>query len=183
MQPELHTRRLRLEPLHARHADELHELSSNAEVMRYSSLPVQTRAQADASLEDWLSSDSLGTSCTWVVRTINGDFAGRICLYRIDRDNLHAEIGYMLMPPQWRQGFASEAVAAVVRHAFGNLNLCRLEADVDPGNPGSWRALEKNGFRREGIMPKRWYKDGLFYDAWFYALLNEQLIRKLEAEK
>lgn len=183
MLPELQTNRLRLEPLHARHGDELYQLSSNPDVMRYSSLPVQTRDMTDAMLLDWIADSAKGRVCSWILRTDANRFVGQVSLYGIDHGNLRGEIGYMLMPQEWRKGYASEAIAAAVRYAFGYLELCRLEADVDPGNPGSWRALEKNGFRREGVMPQRWHKEGRFYDSWFYGLLNERRIRALKSEK
>lgn len=179
MHSELHTRRLRLEPLHPRHDAELHTLCSNADVMRFSSLPPQTRGQSEALLTQWIAESAAGTCCSWILRNRQDGFVGQVSLFAIDRDNLRAELGYLLMPEHWGCGLASEAVGAAVRYAFGHLKLCRLEADVDPGNTGSWRALEKNGFRREGFLPKRWFKQGRFYDAFLYGLLNETRINEL----
>lgn len=178
MHPELHTHRLRLAPLDARDGDALHALSRDPQVMRWSSLPPQTRAQTDALLARWVAEGAAGVACCWLLHDNDG-FVGQVSLFRIDRDNHRAELGYLLMPHAWHRGYASEAVAAAIRYAFGHLALCRLEADVDPDNLASWRVLEKNGFCREGILPKRWFKEGRFFDTWLYGLLNERRIMEL----
>ena len=151
---------------------------SDPEVMRYSSLPPQSRAETDALLARWIAEGREGRSCCWMLFDASR-FIGQVSLFGIDHDNHRAEIGYLLMRDAWSLGYASEAIPAAIRHAFGRLALCRLEADVDPGNLASSRVLEKNGFRREGFLPKRWFKDGRFHDAWLYGLLNERRINQL----
>lgn len=53
-------------------------------------------------------------------------------------------------PDHWGRGYASEAVAAVLAHAFGTLGLSRVVADVDEPNAASIRVLEKLGMSRTG---------------------------------
>ena len=57
------------------------------------------------------------------------------------------ELGFYLMPPWWGQGFATEAGAAVIAHAFDALGAAAVFAGHHPENDGSRRALEKLGFR------------------------------------
>ena len=57
------------------------------------------------------------------------------------------ELGFYLLPPYWRQGFAAEAGASVVTYAFDVLGASALFAGHHPDNHGSQRALEKLGFR------------------------------------
>ncbi|MFR8462165.1 MAG: GNAT family N-acetyltransferase [Ruthenibacterium lactatiformans] len=47
-------------------------------------------------------------------------------------------------------------------------------AEVLAGNAASVRVLEKCGFRREGILRRRYRKDGCFVDAWLYAVLSSE---------
>lgn len=61
-----------------------------------------------------------------------------------------ASLGYWLGVPFTRRGVMSEAVRALVPFAHGPLRLHRIEAACLPGNLGSIRVLEKNGFEREG---------------------------------
>jgi ribosomal-protein-alanine N-acetyltransferase len=57
------------------------------------------------------------------------------------------ELGFYLLPPYWAQGFAVEAGASVIAHAFDALGASALFAGHHPENQGSRRVLEKLGFR------------------------------------
>lgn len=62
------------------------------------------------------------------------------------------ELGYILNPHYHRQGYGSEAAAALVEHAFAVRGMHRIFAKCNPGNTASWRLLERIGFRREGLL-------------------------------
>jgi RimJ/RimL family protein N-acetyltransferase len=61
------------------------------------------------------------------------------------------EIGYWLGVPYWGQGYATEAVRALVDHAFGGLQHEALQAGARVSNPASRRVLEKCGFQWTGV--------------------------------
>jgi RimJ/RimL family protein N-acetyltransferase len=82
-----------------------------------------------------------------------------------------AEVGYWLSEAYWGRGIATEAVCLIVRHAFDELHLARLEAGVFAWNPASARVLEKNGFRLDARLENRIYKDGEFTDELLYSRL------------
>jgi RimJ/RimL family protein N-acetyltransferase len=63
------------------------------------------------------------------------------------------ELGYWLGRGHWGRGLMSEAVAAIVDHAFGALGVRRLFATTDPDNAASQRVLLKAGFRQIGSQP------------------------------
>ncbi len=65
------------------------------------------------------------------------------------------EIGYWLGLPYWGQGYATEAVRALIDHAFEDLGLERLEAGARVSNPASRRVLEKCGFQWSGVILTR----------------------------
>jgi RimJ/RimL family protein N-acetyltransferase len=62
-----------------------------------------------------------------------------------------AEIGYWLGVPYWNHGYATEAVRAVIDHAFGELEHDALQAGARVSNPASRRVLEKCGFQWTGV--------------------------------
>jgi RimJ/RimL family protein N-acetyltransferase len=62
-----------------------------------------------------------------------------------------AEIGYWLGAPYWGRGYATEAVRAVIDHAFGPLGHEALQAGARVNNPASRRVLEKCGFQWSGV--------------------------------
>jgi RimJ/RimL family protein N-acetyltransferase len=85
-----------------------------------------------------------------------------------------AEIGYCFVPETWRQGYATETVAALLDFAFATAGLHRVFALVDPENGASIRLLERLGLRREGRMRKDTLIRGRWRDSLIYAMLAEE---------
>ena len=61
------------------------------------------------------------------------------------------EIGYWLGVPYWGRGYATEAVRALIDHAFDDLRHETLQAGARVSNPASRRVLEKCGFQWTGV--------------------------------
>lgn len=59
------------------------------------------------------------------------------------------ELGYGIAQEEWGNGYATEAAAAVLKHAFASLHVDRIVAVADPTNAPSVRVLEKIGMVRE----------------------------------
>ena len=57
--------------------------------------------------------------------------------------------------PYWGQGYATEAVRALIDHAFGELGHETLQAGARVSNPASRRVLEKCGFQWTGVVLTR----------------------------
>jgi ribosomal-protein-alanine N-acetyltransferase len=70
---------------------------------------------------------------------------------------------------------ASLAVALVCDHAFDQVGLHRLEADIRPENLPSQRLVERLGFQREGLLRRYLDIDGAWRDHLAYALLAEDV--------
>jgi ribosomal-protein-alanine N-acetyltransferase len=85
----------------------------------------------------------------------DGAIAGTISLSNISGGFLlSANVGYWVAHDRQGQGLATRAVGEVVRHAFDELGLHRVEAGTLLDNVASQRVLEKNGFTRIGIARK-----------------------------
>ena len=80
--------------------------------------------------------------------TLNGEVIG-VC--SVEARDGGAEIGYWLGVPYWGRGYATEAVRAVIDHAFGDLGHAALAAGARISNPASRRVLEKCGFQWTGV--------------------------------
>ncbi|OBW60737.1 GNAT family N-acetyltransferase [Dehalococcoides mccartyi] len=90
-----------------------------------------------------------------------------------------AELGYWIGRPYWNQGYATEALQALVRYAFLDLNLHRLQAYYLTRNPASGRVMAKAGFKHEGSFPKHLLKNGVFEDVEYCGLLrNDYLLSR-----
>ena len=80
------------------------------------------------------------------------------------------EVGYILHPDHWGQGFAGEAVEAAIGHVFATRDIEELTADVDPENAASIRLLERLGFIRTGFAERTWNIAGEWKDSLYYGL-------------
>lgn len=99
------------------------------------------------------------------------ELVGRINLTQVRRANFQsASLGYRIAPKHRGQGLASDAVQAVMQHAFQTHGLQRLEATARPENPASIRVLLKNGFQQFGHsraslqLHRQWF-DLLYFEA------------------
>lgn len=104
----------------------------------------------------------------------SGDLIGRIRLSGVERGAFQGgNVGYFIDREHAGRGLMTEAVGLLVDHAFGDLNLHRVEAGVMPRNAASIRVLEKNGFLREGLARRYLRIDGAWEDHHLYAITRE----------
>ena len=96
---------------------------------------------------------------------------GRILLSDFQNKNTAANIGYFLEREHWGKGIITASITQVINFGFNNMKLERIFTIVEINNIASWKALEKNGFIREGMQRKAMsLPDGL-HDCYMYAKL------------
>lgn len=97
--------------------------------------------------------------------TVKGSLVGRVNLKHALRPYFNkVELGYRMGREHTGKGYATQAVAHVLREAFDALAFSRVEATVRGANAGSLRVLEKNGFRVYGWSERSVQFDGRWYD-------------------
>lgn len=84
-----------------------------------------------------------------------------------------AALGYWMSRRHAGQGYMSEAVGVVVRFAFRELGLHRVEAASMPINARSIHILEKAGFGREGLARSYLMIAGAWRDHLLFAKVND----------
>ena len=106
-------------------------------------------------------------------RREDGALMGAITLDNIRRGPAQAAtLGYWVGVPFARMGYMSEAIAALVHYAFTALDLSRIEAACLPENAASRGALEKAGFKYEGVAQSYLQIDGRWRNHVLYANLR-----------
>ena len=174
--PRLETARLVLRALEPRDAEALFAIFADAEAMRYWSGPPWTdMAEARAMIERERDGVATRTSLRWGIATRDRDVViGTPTLFSFHAQCRRAEIGYILNREHWGRGVMNEALGAVIDWAFGTLRLHRIEADIDPRNARSVRALERLGFVREGLLRERWRVGDEVSDSVMMGLLERE---------
>ncbi|MDP8929717.1 MAG: GNAT family N-acetyltransferase [Actinomycetota bacterium] len=83
-------------------------------------------------------------------------------------------IGVMLLPEHRGQGVGTEAHRLVADYLFETTPVKRLEAGTDVDNVAEQKALEKNGFVREGVLRAAQFRAGDWRDIALYSLLRNE---------
>jgi len=103
-----------------------------------------------------------------------GAMAGLFTIDSIVRGRFQsASLSYAAFAPAAGQGYMSEGLALVVRYAFTELRLHRLEASIQPANQASLRLVQRQGFRKEGYSPDMLFIDGSWRDHERWAITRE----------
>ena len=118
--------------------------------------------------------EAAGTALPFfLIERATGRVLGAITLDNIRRGPAQAgTLGYWVGARYARQGFMREAIAAVVDHAFGPMDLSRIEAACLPENAASRGVLEKSGFKYEGVAQAYLQINGRWRNHVLYANLR-----------
>lgn len=116
-----------------------------------------------------------GTTLAHVILDETANVVGRITLNEIVRGPLQScSLGYSVSASENGRGLATAAVRDMVRVAFEELNLHRIQAGTLPENDRSQRVLARNGFVRYGLAPAYLKIAGRWQDNVLYQLLNPE---------
>ncbi|MGO4770587.1 GNAT family N-acetyltransferase [Flavobacterium sp. W22_SRS_FK3] len=173
--PVIETERLILRRITTDDVNEVFELRSNPETMKYIPRPlvksIEDGLEHIAMIEEKIVSN---VGINWGI-TLKGNskILGIIGYYRMQPENYRAEIGYMLHPDYHGKGIIPEAVTRLISYGFNDLKLHSIEAVIDPENLASESVLQKCGFVKEAHLKESDFYEGKFLDKVIYSLLNK----------
>jgi RimJ/RimL family protein N-acetyltransferase len=111
---------------------------------------------------------------------------GNVGLHHIDWIHRSAELGIVIGNKKyWGRGFGAQAWKMISVYGFDTLNLHRIYAIVMVDNTPSCRCAEAAGFEKEGEIRDYLFKNGTYYDAFYYNAINpkvENLKRRSNAQ-
>ncbi|MEY1555681.1 GNAT family N-acetyltransferase [Yoonia sp. R2331] len=157
----LTTKRLILRAARPDDLDDLHAIYSDPRAMRYWSTPPHPdRATTQGNLDRLIAS------------------AARRLVYFVFEKDGHAigvggmhkdyEIGFLLHPDYWRQGFAREAMQTIIPHLFKVTDAPALTADADPLNTASVGLLRSLGFDETHRAKNTFCIEGVWSDSVYF---------------
>lgn len=103
---------------------------------------------------------------------VDGDDAGVVSLFDVGR--VGGEVSYWLFPEFRGEGYATEALALLLAHAFDELGLHRVSAHVFAENDASRELLDRLGFAHEGTTREARISGGEYRDVKQYGLLADE---------
>ena len=119
-----------------------------------------------------------------VCRLEDRAIVGFFNLSQIVRRSLQsAYLGYAAGKPYAGQGYMRDGIALVVRHAFMDLRLHRIEANIQPGNHASIALAKGAGFQREGFSPRYLKIGGRWRDHERWAILADDWRKRPEGRR
>lgn len=174
---------LELRPPEGADAPALLALGRDPEVTRWFSWgPYRTLAEPLAYIEDQAARRERGEQLDLVVVHRDHGPVGVTGLSEPHPRDRRAVVGSWLGRPYWGTGLNAEAKALVFHLAFRRLGLERLGAYADVRHARSQRALEKVGFRREGVLRGFHRHAGEAKDVVVFGLLREDWLALPSAE-
>jgi ribosomal-protein-alanine N-acetyltransferase len=127
-----------------------------------------------AALGPWLRGAGPTRHRLLVCRRADGAIVGVVNVSEIVRAAFQsAYLGYYAFRPHAGQGYMTDGLGLVLRHAFRGLGLHRLEANIQPGNRASRRVVQRLGFRLEGFSPRYLKVGGRWRDHERWAIVRE----------
>jgi RimJ/RimL family protein N-acetyltransferase len=172
-QPTITTERLILRPFALADAANVQRLAGDRAVA--DTTQAIPHPYKDGMAEEWIATHqprfAKGEHAVFAVTLkADGSHIGAVGL-TIDPQHSRAELGYWVGKAYWKQGYCTEAAAAVVRYGFDGLGLHRIYAHHLSRNPASGRVMAKIGMQHEGTLRQHVTKWGVFEDVEVWGVL------------
>ncbi|MDZ7771691.1 MAG: GNAT family protein [Balneolaceae bacterium] len=165
--------RIRLRPLRKEDSDRFYRWITDRDLLLYNATyhPV-----SEYEHEEWVETMLEGRDdmVLFVIEHIEDEIPIGSCqLKEIHRTHRRAELQIRIGERDyWGQGLGTEAVNKLVRFAFQDLNLHRVQLEVHAPNTRAIKTYEKCGFEHEGTLKDAKYIDGEYIDVILMAILN-----------
>ncbi|OAB43769.1 GNAT family N-acetyltransferase [Paenibacillus glacialis] len=183
--PRLETDRLILKEIEIQDASSIFRIFSNEEVMKYyGRFPMESIEEANQLIAIFNESYISDKGIRWaIILKEENRFIGTCGYHNWNRRHSRAELGYELSMEAWGKGLMNEALTEMITFGFGSMGLNRIEAVVYPENKASIGSLEKQGFKKEGLLEGYAFFRNTYQDLLMYALLKKKVeLQKLKGE-
>lgn len=171
----LHGRRVTLRPMQPEDRAPLLAAAADGELWR---LPV-TVVPGEATIDDYMdkawAGQAAGTMLPFVT-VVDGTVVGSTRFWKLDRQNRKTEIGHTWIAASWQRSVVNtEAKFLMLRHAFEELGLIRVQFTTDVLNERSRAAILRLGAVQEGIVRyERIMPDGRRRDSVRFSIIEPE---------
>lgn len=172
----LEGRAVRLEPLRLEHASALASLCEEP-VFEFLSVVLRTQADVEGYISAALEAAGRGTDQPFFIRDREtGAPLGTTRYMTISRQDRNLEIGHTWLSRRaWRTRVNTECKFLLLRHAFEQLHVMRVQFKTDQHNARSRAAIERIGGKFEGILRNHMLvRGGVVRDSAYYSILDTE---------
>jgi RimJ/RimL family protein N-acetyltransferase len=104
----------------------------------------------------------------------SGEYLGGCGINEVDWKNSVAVVGIFLGKPFWNKGFGSDAMRILLRFIFEQMNINKVNLNVYSFNERAISSYVKCGFKVEGRLRQRVYRDGKYHDEVIMGILRSE---------
>ena len=173
----LHGKTVRLEPLQALHFDALMQIARQSPAeFRFTSTPVNQEQQESYFGYAFRMRDA-GRAYPWVmIDPVDNSVAGTTRLYDANWDYRHCLLGYTWFDTRlFGTAFNVESKYLMLKYAFEELQLIRVQMNTDSRNARSLRAIKALGASYEGTLrSSQINKDGYIRDNLIFSIIAQE---------
>ncbi len=173
---KLETERLILRKISAEDARDMYEYASRPETCKYLLWSPHSSLSYTVSYIRFVQKQySRGEYFDFaVVLKETGKMIGTVGFVKYDTENSLVEVGYVLNSEYHGNGYATEALEAVINFAFCELGVNRVEAKYIKENTASLRVMERCSMKSEGIQREKMIIKGVKQDIGMCAILKDE---------
>lgn len=134
---------------------------------------MKERYDAEVYIFDAMRYNEGGQKLTYFIKEAD-KLIGSVGLFKIDKVIRKAEIGYWMSEAHTGKGIAKKSVKAMLKYAFEELNLNRIEARIATQNEASKYVVKSIGFKLEGTMRQDAFINDKYHDMEVYGILKKE---------
>jgi RimJ/RimL family protein N-acetyltransferase len=174
--PPLADDAITLEPLAQRHVPVFQTLVLEDDIRRFTMVPTRPDRHFAA---NWVARYERGwaegSRAGFAILGGDGAIVGFAGIFGLDDPGAEGEIGYLVAAEARGQGIAGRSVALLTRWGFDELGLERIELRIDTDNVASARVAERAGYRLDGVLRSKHFKEGLRTDLGIWSRLRSDV--------
>ena len=170
--PTIESQRIILRELIESDVTSLYEVYSNEKAMRHwDSMPHSDVSITLKALHRMVELWYLQQGVSWgVVIKDSQKLIGQCSLHSWNIEQKEAQLGYIINPQYWGNGYGSEVLKIIVNFGLNQLCLNTIIAEIDPNNLTSAAILEKHGFSVSEHRKNDLIVNGIYHDTNIYTL-------------
>jgi RimJ/RimL family protein N-acetyltransferase len=157
-----------------------HAWMNDGEVTRFLNrrYPISVAAE-DAWLTAQAQAQQSYQNVAFAIDTKDGVHIGNISFHEVRPEDRKARLGIMIGDKgYWSKGYGADAIVTLLRFAFGEMNLHRVDLTVDAENARAIACYHKCGFVEEARLREERYREGGYHDQLIMGILRAEFEAK-----